>query len=60
MTKTDLLGPDATSPTLDAPDAAGVLAISSVAHQGLDTLKERLWDLLVQSEQHDPDDVPLP
>ena len=39
ITKSDLLGPDGTSPNLEAPEAAGVVSISSVAHQGLDTLR---------------------
>jgi GTP-binding protein len=60
ITKSDLLGPDSTSPNLEAPEAAGIVSISSVAHQGLDALKERLWDLLTQNELHDPEVVPLP
>ena len=43
LTKTDLLPPDAPLPTMDAPDAWGVHAISAVAHQGLDELIEDLW-----------------
>ena len=43
LTKTDLLPPDAQLPTMDAPDAWGVHAISAVAHQGLDELIEDLW-----------------
>ena len=60
ITKTDLVGPDATSPNLEAPEAAEVISISSVAHQGLDDLKEHLWDLLTKSKLLDPTDIPLP
>ena len=46
LTKRDLLPPRATPlPVLDAPDAAGVLAISSAAGTGLEELKEYLWQL---------------
>ncbi len=61
LTKSDLLPPDAQPPTVAAPHARGVVAISSVAHRGLDELKEELWKLLMQSEESPPDDaVPLP
>jgi GTP-binding protein len=43
LTKQDLLPAGAPVPSLQAPDAAGVLAISSVAGTGLDDLKEFLW-----------------
>ena len=43
LTKADLLGDEASAPTLSAADAAGVLTISSVAGTGLDDLKEFLW-----------------
>ena len=43
LTKRDLLGPDDELPRLDAPEAAGVLAISSAAGTGLEKLKEFLW-----------------
>ncbi|MBE0591374.1 MAG: GTPase ObgE, partial [Gemmatimonadales bacterium] len=60
LTKQDLHGPDAALPALDAPDAAAVLAISAVAQQGLDALTERLWHLLVQSQEGEPADSYLP
>jgi GTP-binding protein len=60
ITKTDLLGPDGRLPNLETPEAAGVVSISAVAHQGLDALKERLWDLLTKSELLEPNDIPLP
>jgi 50S ribosomal subunit-associated GTPase HflX len=43
FTKRDLLAPGDPLPRLEAPDAAGVLAISSAAGTGLDELKEFLW-----------------
>lgn len=46
LTKTDLLPPGAERPAIRAPDAAGVLAISSVAGHGLTDLTERLWTLI--------------
>jgi GTP-binding protein len=46
FTKQDLLAPDADLPTLSAPDAQAVLAISAVAQRGLDALTRQLWRLL--------------
>ena len=43
LTKRDLLPPGDPVPRLHAPEAAGVLAISSAAGSGLDELKEFLW-----------------
>jgi GTP-binding protein len=43
LTKTDVLGPKGTRPTLSAPDAWGVFAVSSVARSGLSELLEALW-----------------
>ncbi len=43
LTKTDLLGPDDPVPSLDAPEAWGVFAVSAVARRELDTLLEALW-----------------
>jgi GTP-binding protein len=43
LTKRDLLAPGDPVPTIDAPDAAGILAVSSVAGTGLDEVKEYLW-----------------
>jgi GTP-binding protein len=43
LTKRDLLSPEQPLPALDAPDAAGVLSVSSVAGTGLDEVKEFLW-----------------
>jgi GTP-binding protein len=43
LTKRDLLAPDDPLPAIDAPEAAGVLTISSAAGTGLEELKEYLW-----------------
>jgi len=43
LTKLDLLPPGEQPPTLAAPDAAGILAVSSVAGTGLEEVKEYLW-----------------
>ena len=43
LTKLDLLPARAPVPLLDAPDAAGIVALSSVAGTGLDEVKEFLW-----------------
>lgn len=43
LTKTDLLGPDAEPPVLEAEGALDVVRVSAVARTGLDTLLERLW-----------------
>jgi GTP-binding protein len=50
LTKTDLLPPDAPSPSLDAPEARAVVAISAVAQRGLGELCERLWDLVEEAK----------
>jgi GTP-binding protein len=44
LTKADLLGPDASPPTVEAPEAWGRFVISSVARTGLDPLLEALWE----------------
>jgi len=43
LTKIDLLGPDDPLPTLEAPEAFGVFAISSVARRGVTEVLEALW-----------------
>ncbi len=43
LAKRDLLPPDSPVPAVQAPDAAGVLAISSATGAGLEELKEFLW-----------------
>ncbi len=43
LTKADLLPPGEQPPAVRAPEARAVLAISAVAHSGLNDLQERLW-----------------
>ncbi|HEX9727214.1 MAG TPA: GTPase ObgE [Gemmatimonadales bacterium] len=50
LTKQDLLPPDQPLPRVDAPDALGILAVSSVAHVGLGELREALWRLMRADE----------
>jgi GTPase len=50
LTKRDLLAPGDPLPPLQAPDAAGVLAVSSVAGSGLEELKEFLWRFAQQAK----------
>ena len=45
LTKRDVLA-DAPPPSLKAPDAVGVLAISSASGDGIEELKEYLWKLV--------------
>jgi hypothetical protein len=49
LTKLDLLGPGDPIPQLDAPGAAGVLAVSSASGQGIEELKEYLWKFVEQA-----------
>jgi GTP-binding protein len=56
LTKRDLLAHAAPVPTLEAPHAAGVLAISSVAGTGLDELKEYLWREVQRARTAEPAD----
>ena len=43
LTKRDLLPPGDPVPALRAPEAAGILTVSSVAGTGLEELMEYLW-----------------
>jgi len=43
LTKLDLLGPDEPLPSIEAPDAWGIHAISAVTRRGLDELLESFW-----------------
>lgn len=58
LTKADLLGPDDEAPAVDAPEAFGVFAISSVARIGLPELLEALWQKsrAVEREERGEDD----
>jgi GTPase len=50
LTKRDLRPPADALPTVHAPDAAGVLAVSSAAGTGLEELKEFLWKFVESSK----------
>jgi len=50
FTKQDLLAPSAPLPSLRAPDAVGVYAISAVTRQGLDALTQVLWRLILAAQ----------
>jgi GTPase len=50
LTKLDLLGPNDPLPSLDAPEAAGVLPISSASGQGIEQLKEFFWNFVEQAK----------
>ena len=50
LTKRDLLPAGQPLPELRAPDALGVLAVSSVAGQGVEELKEYLWRIIEQAK----------
>jgi GTP-binding protein len=50
FTKQDLLSPSAPLPSLRAPDAVGVYAISAVTRQGLDALTQVLWRLILAAQ----------
>ena len=41
-------------------ERSAAVAAAFDAHEGLEDLKEHLWDLLTKSELHDPTDIPLP
>jgi len=61
LTKRDLLPPDDPLPAVSAPEAAGVLAISSAAGTGLDELKEYLWTFVERAKAGEVDaDGPAP
>ena len=53
LTKLDLLGPGLPLPSVRAPDATGVMAISSATGQGVEALKEYLWKLVEEARQEE-------
>jgi GTPase len=57
LTKADLLAPGLPLPGLNAPYAAGVMVISSAAGQGIEQLKEYLWQLTQRVKQEESNDV---
>ncbi len=50
LTKRDLLPPGDPLPAMHAPDAAGVLAVSSAAGTGLEELREFLWKFVEEAK----------
>ena len=56
LTKRDLLPEMAPMPSVQAPDAVAVSAISSASGQGLDALLELLWTLIERARAKDRDD----
>jgi GTPase len=54
LTKRDLLPPGRSVPTITAPDAAGILAVSSAAGTGLEEAKEYLWKLVETARAVEP------
>jgi GTP-binding protein len=61
LTKLDLLSPGQPLPALTAPEAAGLVAVSSAAGQGIEQLKENLWRLTQQAKQEeDPTEAAAP
>ena len=50
LTKRDLFPPGDRLPAMNAPDAAGVLALSSAAGTGLDEVKEFLWKFVEEAK----------
>ncbi len=53
LSKRDLLPADSPLPDLRAPDAAGILAVSSVARQGLEDFTNRVWRLVEAARRED-------
>ena len=53
LTKRDLLAAGDPIPTIAAPDAAGILAVSSVAGTGLEEVKEYLWKFVAEAKAQD-------
>ncbi len=61
LTKTDLLPEGETAPTIEVPEALGVVSISAVANKGLSDMKEFFWRLVSESSGSPSEEsVPLP
>jgi GTP-binding protein len=54
LTKRDLVPDGGADPSIDAPDAWGVFAISAVARRGLESLLEALWTHVRLAGETDP------
>ena len=50
LTKRDLLPADAAVPSLDAPESAGILSVSSASGAGLEEVTEYLWRFVEQAK----------
>ena len=55
LTKADLLSPGHPLPAMSAPDATGVMSVSSASGQGIENLKEYLWKLVEQAKTSEAD-----
>ena len=53
LTKRDLLPVGDTVPELAAPEAAGILTVSSAAGTGLEELKEYLWKFVESAKSEE-------
>jgi GTP-binding protein len=54
LSKRDLIPESDALPTVHAPDARAVLAVSSAAQIGLEPFTERLWDLVTEARRAEP------
>jgi GTPase len=59
LSKRDLLPEGAELPALDAPDAAGILAVSSASGSGVEELIEYLWRFIETARAAEPAADPL-
>jgi len=55
LTKADLLYPGHPLPAVSAPEATGVISVSSASGQGIESLKEYLWKLVEQAKTSEAD-----
>jgi GTP-binding protein len=53
LSKRDLLPADATLPPLNAPEAVGIFALSSVSRQGLEEFTNRVWTLVDEGRRQE-------
>jgi GTP-binding protein len=60
LTKVDLLSPGLPLPSLRAPEADAVMAISSGTGQGIEQMKEYLWKLVEVARQEESTEEDLP
>lgn len=58
LTKADLVPEDERDTTLDAPEAWGVFAISSVTREGIPQLREALWRLVREERDRERSGTP--